>query len=288
MITLWDGAQELEGDYSKWDGANELGMRVGTVPYGARTVSELRATPQFAVAHRLGSQDWAEYSKRGLVESVMRGADALELSVARTSDGVWFGLHDQTLLRTSGVDINPTTLTWSEVQQYQCSPAAGGDPAFGAQPYVRLEELIGPYADSHVFFLDLKYQAGPTRRDAILPLLDELFTNPQQSVVMKYASGGGITLADWATEHGYASWGHFWTTDYLADPAKAIADAAHWTWIGVEASATAQMWIDMKATGKPIIGAVVDSAAERTTVLNEGAIGYMCAKVRELMGDPVV
>jgi hypothetical protein len=288
MITLWDGTQELEGDYSKWDGANELGMHVGVMPHGARSISELRATPEFVVAHRLGSEDWAEYSKRGLVECVSRGVDALEISVARTSDGVWFGLHDQTLLRTSGVDINPTTLTWSEVQQYQCLPTAGSDPAFGAQPYVRLEELMGPYADSHVFFLDLKYQAGPTRRDAILPLLDELFDNPQQHVVMKYASGAGTTLADWATEHGYASWGHFWTADYLADPAKAITDGAHWTWIGMDADATEQMWIDMKSTGKPIIGSVVDSIEERDILFAEGVLGYMCANVRELLGDPLV
>lgn len=288
MTSLWDGTRELTGAISVWDGEHERQIRTGTVPYGARNVYQLRSTPQFAVAHRLGSQDWAEYSKRGLVESVMRGADALELSVAKTSDGVFFGLHDQTLLRTSGVDINPTTLTWAQVQEYQCSPIVGGDPAFGPQPYVRLEELIEPYADSHTFFLDLKYQAGPSNRDAVLPVLESLFDRPQDKVIMKYASGAGITLADWATEHGYMSWGHFWTEDYLADPAKAMTDAAHWTWIGVGADATEQMWIDMKATGKPIIGAVVDSAEQRDLVFAEGVIGYMCAEVRELMGDPVV
>lgn len=288
MTSLWDGTDEYTGAYSLWDGVNERGMHVGTVPHGARTVYELSATPQFSVAHRLGSQDWAEYSKRGLVESVTRGVHALELSVAKTSDGVWFGLHDQTLLRTSGVDINPTTLTWAQVQEYQCTPAVGGDPSFGPQPYERLEDLIEPYADSHTFFLDLKYQAGAGARDAILPVLNGLFDRPQDKVIMKYASGSGITLADWATANGFMSWGHFWTADYLADPAKAITDAAHWTWIGVGADATTQMWTDMQSTGKPILGAVVDSVAERDIVFGEGVIGYMCAKVRELIGDPVV
>lgn len=288
MITLWDGAQEHSGEYSLWDGMDERSMHVGVVPHGARTVYELRNTPQFVVAHRLGSQDWAEYSKRGLVESVTRGVDALELSVAKTSDNVWFGLHDQTLLRTSGVDINPTTLTWAQVQEYLCSPAVGSDPAFGPQPYERLEDLIEPYAESHTFFLDLKYQAGPAARDAILPVLESLFDRPQDKVIIKYASGAGITLADWATQHGYMSWGHFWTEDYLADPAKAITDASHWTWIGVGADATEQMWIDMKSTGKPIVGAVVDSAEDRDIVFNEGVLGYMCAKIRELVGEPVV
>jgi glycerophosphoryl diester phosphodiesterase len=288
MISLWDGTQEREGAFSLWDGDSERPMHAGTVPYGARNVYELRATPEFVVAHRLGSQDWAEYSKRGLVECVTRGVQALEISVAKTSDGVWFGLHDQTLLRTSGVDINPTTLTWAQVQEHLCSPASGADPAFGPQPYERLEELIEPYAGSHVFFLDLKYQAGPTARDAVLPVLESLFPRPQDKVIMKYASGGGITLADWATEHGYMSWGHFWTDDYLADPAQALLDAAHWTWIGVDADATEQMWIDMKSTGKPIVGAVVDSLEERDILLAEDVIGYMCANVRELLGDPVV
>jgi hypothetical protein len=287
-ITLWDGTQELEGAYSLWDGTSERTRHVGVVPYGARTVYELARTPQFVVSHRLGSQDWAEYSKRALVESVTRGVHALEISVARTLDGVWFGLHDQTLLRTSGVDINPTTLTWAQVQEYQCIPLVGGDPAFGPQPYVRMEELMEPYAGSHTFFLDLKYQAGPANRGEILAILEDLFPTPQDCVIMKYASGSGIGLADWATENGYMSWGHFWTADYLADPAKAITDAAHWTWIGVGADATAQMWLDMKSTGKPIMGAVVDSVADRDIVFGEGVIGYMCAKVRELVGDPVV
>ena len=288
MTTLWDGAQELSGDYSLWDGEHERALRTGTVPWGARTVYELRGTPQFAIAHRMGSQDWAEYSKRGLVESVMRGADALELSVARTSDGVWFGLHDQTLLRTSGVDIDPTTLTWAQVQEYQCSPTAGSDPAFGPQPYERMQDLIEPFVGSHTFFLDLKHQAGPTNRDEVLGILESLFPDPRQCVIMKYAAGGVTTVADWATSNGYMSWGHFWTDDYLADPTQALADAAHWSWIGVDADATEQMWLDMKSTGKPIIGAAVDSAEERDTVFGEGAIGYMCSKVRELLGEPVV
>jgi hypothetical protein len=186
------------------------------------------------------------------------------------------------------VDINPTTLTWAQVQEYLCSPKTSGDPAFGPQPYERIENLMGPYADEFVFFLDLKYQAGPTNRDEIIPILEDLFTDPRQSVVMKYASGAGTGLADWATANGFASWGHFWTEDYLADPAKAVTDAAHWTWIGVGADATEQMWADMTATGKPIIGAVVNSAAQRDLVLGKGAFAWMCASMRELLGSPRV
>src|SRR4051794_28007721 len=68
---------------------------------GLRVPDLLRTRP-FYVAHRGGSDDWPECSLLAYRESVARGVDALEMPLARSQDGVWFGLHDETLDRTSG------------------------------------------------------------------------------------------------------------------------------------------------------------------------------------------
>jgi glycerophosphoryl diester phosphodiesterase len=51
-------------------------------------------TRPFYVAHRGGSADWPEQSMLAYRSAVACGVDALEVSLARSADGVWFGLHD--------------------------------------------------------------------------------------------------------------------------------------------------------------------------------------------------
>src|SRR5690606_20228160 len=120
---------------------------------GYASIDEMLGTDPFYVAHRGGSVDWDEMTLRAYTNSVAWGAKALEVSVARTSDGVYFGLHDEYLDRTSlgnpsGTTLNPKTLTWAQVQSYD---------VFGREPYMRLEELTELYGDSHILFIDPKY-----------------------------------------------------------------------------------------------------------------------------------
>lgn len=66
-----------------------------------RTVREFIADRPFTIAHRGSDRDWPEMTARAYVGSTAAGAHALEMSLGRTSDGVWFGLHDRSLDRTS-------------------------------------------------------------------------------------------------------------------------------------------------------------------------------------------
>lgn len=288
-FTIWDGAEEksvawaiLDADLDEQPVAN-----VAMVPGGAWSLERLLAIPGFTVAHRLGSADWAEFSTRGGVECLLRSVDALEISVSRTIDGVWFGLHDQTLLRTSGVDINPNTLTWAQVQGYLNAAPAGGDPDFGAQPYERLDDLLRLYATSHVILLDPKYHAGAQWRDEFFALIESVVPNAQDHVVIKY-TGGGITLADDATARGYASVGYFYESEYVADPSGVLANAAHWTWIELEHGAPQGTWNAFLALGKPMIGFIASSTVQRDTALAKGADGVMCSGIRAIKGPPVI
>lgn len=288
-FTVWDGVEERSVAWTILDDdlTEQPVSAVAMVPGGAWSVDRLAEIPGFTIAHRCGSADWAEMSQRGATASVLRNVDALEISVSRTIDGVWFGLHDQTLLRTSGVDINPNTLTWAQVQGYLSAAPAGGDPAFGAQPYARLVDLLDAYATSHVIFLDPKYHAGVAWRDEFFAVIESAVPNAQDHVVIKY-TGGGITLADDATARGYTSVGYFYESEYAPDPAGTLANAAHWTWIELDHGAPQSTWDAFTALGKLMIGFIAATAAQRQTALDKGADGVMCSGIRAIKGAAVI
>ncbi|MFP3435407.1 hypothetical protein SB781_37230, partial [Paraburkholderia sp. SIMBA_061] len=79
------------------------------------------------------------------------------ISLARTSDGVWFGLHDETLDRTSGTSgFVAADHTWAEVQTHLISSAETNDPTQAPQPYLRFDELVEAYGSTHTIFVDPK------------------------------------------------------------------------------------------------------------------------------------
>lgn len=286
-LVVWDGVEETGVDFKLWVPPAEEPTAVATVPGGAYSVSRLLAIPEFTIAHRGGSIDWAEMTARAYTESVFRNVDALEVSVNRTADGVWFGLHDETLLRTSGEDLDPLTMTWDQVRAYLCAPPAGGDPEFGARPYMRLVELLRAYATSHVIFLDPKYRAAEPYRSELLDLVEAEVPSAQEHVVIKW-SGGAINLADYAASRGYTTVGYFYESEYVADPAGVLANAAHWTWIELEHGAPQSTWTAFLALGKPMIGFTAATAAQRQAALDKGAVGVMCSGIRAIKGPPVI
>ncbi len=69
-------------------------LEIRAVPTGYASVTSMLATNPFYVAHRGGSSNWPEMSLHAYTQSVFWGVPALELSRARPSAGVWFGLPD--------------------------------------------------------------------------------------------------------------------------------------------------------------------------------------------------
>lgn len=283
-LTLWDGTEELDTTWGYWDGTTEHAATAAEVPRGAWSVAELLTRDGFMLAQRAGRGDWAEMSTRGATECVLRRVDALEYSFRRTLDGVWFGMHDETMLRTSGVDINPNTLTWEEVQNYPNLAPVDGDPAFGDQPYARLEDLLAPYAPSHVLFADPKYGIGDP------DILEEFFDLvlsivPPHRLVAKY-SIGGVDVANAATARGIASWGTLHDDDVTNGNLAAYGSA--WSMLGLSYAASQADWDTVLALGKPVLGREVMTAAQRTEALSKGAVGISCSGVRAIKGPPVI
>ena len=69
--------------------------------FGYPSVQDMLTQPEFYSAHRGGSADDPEMTMQAYRNSAKRGYGALEISLARSSDGIWFGLHDD----TSGSDL---------------------------------------------------------------------------------------------------------------------------------------------------------------------------------------
>lgn len=268
-ITVWDGDEEAAAAASVWNGAAETAATVRGMPTGFRDVDAMLAATPFYIAHRGGSVDWPEMSLRGMTESVARGAGALEVSLARTSDGVWFGLHDETFDRTAGQTgtLKPEQLTWSQVQNY----SNRGDR------YYRLEELVEPWASSHVFFIDPKYNHQRTAE--LFPKLNAML-RPEQ-VVIKYF-GDNWRLANAARAAGYKSWGYFYTANF--DSGMYAANKDYWDFLGLPYDAPVSYWNTLALEGKPMIAHIAPNLAAANMGLARGAAGVMVSGIRNVLG----
>lgn len=244
---------------------------------GFNTVTESLAKHGFTWAHRGGSVSYPEMSLYGYTQSVARGYGVLEVSLARTSDGVWFGLHDQTTDRTSGgVFGNASTQTWAQVQAQQNIAGPGA-----AQPYMRWEELIAAYGATHIIVADPKYALGSYRTEFLNMVNRDL--GPTKAII-KYsgAGSGAAALSTAAQALGYQTWGFF----YAGDASAALGGnggmqtwGPSWTLIGMDYNASQAVWDEALALGKPVIGHIAPTQAAYNMAMAKGASGVQVSGV---------
>jgi hypothetical protein len=250
---------------------------VRPVPTGYPSVAAMLATTPFYVAHRGGSANWPEMSLYAYSQSAFWGVGALEVSLARTSDGVWFGLHDPTLDRTSGLTgYTASAHTWSEIQAYQITAAGTSNTLQPTRPYMRWEELMTAYYNTHVIFVDPKAAAGYASE--LLDMMDAMPGAPTDRFVAKYY---GVTTG-WpqqASGRGYKNWGYF----YQADAANFAAYQGRWDILGMDYNADSTTWAAIKSYGKPVIGHIVPSIGAATTAFGYGADGLMVSGVQTVV-----
>jgi Glycerophosphoryl diester phosphodiesterase family len=233
------------------------------------------------VAHRGGSRDWPEMSMLGYANSAKLGAQALEISLARTKDGVWFGLHDPTLDRTSGTTgFVAADHTWQEVSQYRITAAQTTNPAQPAQPYLRFEELVDAFAASRVIYVDPK----------IVPAQHhpELFAMMSRVPAPTFVAKGYCTATGWAqeaTRRGYRTWGYYYAADLHSDPHLLETTQSRWTTLGLDYTASPAVWKQVKAYGKPVLAHVVPDAEAAKSALQRGADGIVASGVREVLAE---
>ncbi|MFZ1242668.1 MAG: glycerophosphodiester phosphodiesterase family protein [Candidatus Saccharimonas sp.] len=252
-------------------------------PDGYSSVSAMLAQSPFFVAHRGGSRDWPEMSLYAYTQAGYWGTGAFEVSLARTADGVWFGLHDWTLDRTSLGAATSTlqayAMTWEEVQQYQiCGAAASNNPTQQNRPYARFEEIVAAYYPSHVLFIDIKDAVAYT--DEFIAMLAGLPGSPQQHIVGK-AYGVSANYPNKMRAAGYKTWGYFYQTD--VESGNLAAYESYWDIIGMDYQANAASWAAAGSYNKPVVAHIIQNASSYAIAANYQPDGYMVASVKAVV-----
>jgi len=240
---------------------------------GYPSVETMLSRPEFYSAHRGGSADDPEMTMQAYRNSAKRGYGALEISLARSSDGIWFGLHDETLDRTSQVKGLPpaSEMTWDDINRYQVSLNAEGHP----QPYLAWSEFSSAFGRSHVLFVDPKLAL-----DRIDEFLDMVLRDVgvEHAVIKGY--GDATALADRARARGFQTWGYYYTADYESGLLSATQD--HWTTLGLNWDAPPEAWQQIISYGKPVMAHIIANDAQRDTARRRGARGVQVANIDEV------
>lgn len=251
--------------------------RVLPMRRGFDTVAQMLAKPGFTWAHRGGSVSYPEHSLFAYTQSVARGYGVLEVSLGRTSDGVWFGLHDQTTDRTSGGTFgNASSQTWAQIQAQQIVIGPGA-----AQPYMRWSELVATYGSTHILVVDPKYALGSYKNEFLNMVLNDVGT---QRAIIKYSGGGSgaVDLCNSAKALGFQTWGFFYATDAsaaLGGNGNLQTWGPNWTLIGMDYTAPQAVWDEAIALGKPVIGHIAPNQTAYNTAMAKGAVGVQVSGV---------
>jgi hypothetical protein len=236
-------------------------------------VTDMLSRDVFYWAHRGGSDHWGEFTRLAYDECVKWGAPALELSLNRTSDGVWFGLHDEFLNRTSPgqglpVGADPTTMTWAQVNALY--NVTGNVVA----KYLTLTEFLSRYKNTgSILILDAKYAyRTPAWQDELLGIV--LAQWPANRIVGK----GDLNNSGWANKcHalGIKTWGYLYSTNIGDLPTK----HSPWDILGFEFDAPQSEWNTVLAYGKPVVGFLIADQTGADMALSKGAAGLQCTNV---------
>jgi len=248
---------------------------IRAIPTGYASVSAMLASSPFYIAHHGGSADWPEMSLYAYSQAAFWGVGALEISLQRTSDGVWFGLHDDTLDRTSGTTgFTAADHTWAEVQAYQITAALTNNPSQPSRPYMELGELLDAYYQTHILLVDPKNAVA--YMDELLDIMDAQPGTPTDRFVAKYY---GVVSA-WpaaARARGYKTWGYF----YQVDSANFATYQGNWDILGMDYNADQATWTAIQSYGKPVIAHTIPDGSAMNTALNYGASGMMVSGLQE-------
>jgi hypothetical protein len=242
------------------------------VAYGATPLQRWMQQPRWYVAHRGGSTDWVEESAYAYSQAAAWNRDlALEVSVWRSSDGVWVCSHDQTTGRLFGTNLDIPTSTWASLSALRTT--------IGNYPLARLTDILDAYATGNrVLFVDNKGQQVPS---TFLDLLDT-YGGKARFVSKGYCTA--TTMADAATARGYATWGYYYDADV---PTNLPNTAGHWSLLGMDYTATAGDWSTILGYGKPVLGHIIPSAAAAAAAFGYGANGIVASGVVEAVPSDI-
>ena len=256
---------------------SDIGWAPGYI--GTQPVDKMLACEGATWAHRGGSANWPEMTLYAYQQALARGYGALEISMGRTSDGVWVGLHDADIDRVAGLtgghDVRQ--MTWAQLSQYQVIIGASGAP----QPFMRWEQLRDILPPHTVLIIDPKVSMDYAD-EFLARFRDEWGSD--KCVAKFFGQGGGATnFATKARGYGMKTWGYF----YRAQVADGTMARDQWAWdlLGMEWNAPQADWDYTLGFGKPVIAHIVPSLSAYNVAMDRGATG---AQVADVAGVPAV
>lgn len=263
-----------EGSARVWvhEAPQDVPAQMRAMPSGYPSIDAMVAQKGFLVAHRGGSTSWPEMSMRAYTNSVAHGAGALEVSVGRTSDGVWVLAHDQNLQRVdpAAPDTPIAQMTWAEVQRYRTA----------GEKILRIEEYLEAYGRSHVTVLDPKYSAQQWADLARL-----LPADSKGRVIWKSAGDATWLAAQWKAA-GWRCWGYAYAQH--ASDGSLAKWAPSWDYLGFPWDAPALAWKVATSFGKPVWAHICPSKAAYDQGLQNGAVGCMVSGVADVLNTALV
>lgn len=245
---------------------------------GFETVDEMLSTPGATWAHRGGSLNFPEMSEFAYDEAALIGYGALEFSAQRTSDGWWFGLHDNSLARTSpgSGDATPSTYTRAQIESLQNQVNANGRP----RPYWGLIEFLDKWTPTHVVIVDCKNAIN--FNSEFLDILDA--HGGPEKIIWKWFGVGNSpkNAALAAAARGYETWGYFYADQ--ASPANGGTGdlqtfQSAYSILGMSITASTAIWNELNAIGKPTVGHIASSQAMYLQAMDKGADMVQCSNI---------
>jgi hypothetical protein len=233
-------------------------------------VQRWKRLPLPLAAHRGGSADWPEETLFAYGNCVAWNSDlALEISVWRSSDGVWVCSHDQNTSRVFGSSFDIPTSTWASM--------SGLTTTVGGKPIAKLTDVLDAYATGNrVIFIDNK---GTQDLPGFLTLLNG-YGGPARFVIKNFYTNA--TIAAWATTNGFESWGYWFPADTAGGNLNATT-AGRWTMLGIEFDDTSAIWSQALGYGKPVLGHIIATTTQAAAATGLGATGLMVSGVQEVV-----
>ncbi len=271
-IKIYDGA-DLQNAAAWWYNGSDLQPveDILALPQGERfTIADMLEENPFYWAHRGGSANFLEFTMRAYTNAVWHGAKCLEVSLQRTSDGVWVMHHDPTTTRMTGVNHTIASTPWATLQGLTQS----GNGYSG--PIERFDDfLASDYARTHVIIVEDKTY---NHMAALLDLIESRFPRAEavQRFIIKSYGGGGTSHAAEPAMRGYMQWGYFYDTD---NPGSTPAKVALYDILGLNHDADQAHWDVLLATGKRVVGHIINNNTQAANALSKGATGLQVGNV---------
>ncbi|MCW2747535.1 MAG: hypothetical protein JWP10_677 [Nocardioidaceae bacterium] len=229
--------------------------------------ADLKTPGKVVWAHRGGSAEFSEMTMHAYESAVGLGCKVLEVSVWRSSDGVYIMSHDQTLTRVTGQTYDiPSTDSATLLGMPVTAPVADGG-VIG-----RLEDLLAAHGKDRVLVIDDKQGAN---KDDLTALVESHYDSAKEAAehVVWKVYGVSPRAVEWETA-GYHTWSYLYNDEVNAVTPQQASERSYF---GLNWDAPQANYDTLLAFGKPIIAHVIQSKEQADVALSRGAVGLQSA-----------